>query len=330
MPTSYPNTSTVSTQVADNANYLHLYYEKKLLSTLEPRLVLMPLGRKQRLPKGNGKQVKWLRYAAIGTGNVINAASAAITSYGSELTEGQIPDATAFQTSSVTAEVKQYGQFARVADMLSDVAIDPVLENLSERFGIAASKTIEELIVQELRMNAAIQQAGTASPVADVLSHKELVEAMISQKAAFIGPHESGEYLAVLHPRSEYDLITDVNSGSWLDIHKGVDNKPLLNGEIGRMYGMRFLVSDKMPTEVGQGAAGKDVCSSFVIGEEAFGVVELNGDAMKMFVKRQGSAGTADPLDQFATVGYKIHGFAVKYLDAGSKRVIRIRSTSNL
>ena len=48
-----------------NASNLHLYYEKKLLSVLEPRLVLMPLGKKQRLPKGNGKQVKWLRYSAI-------------------------------------------------------------------------------------------------------------------------------------------------------------------------------------------------------------------------------------------------------------------------
>ncbi len=96
------------------------------------------------------------------------------------------------------------------------------------------------------------------------------------------------------------------------------------------MYGMRFLVSDKMLTSVGSGQGGIDVHQSFVIGEEAFGVVELNGDAMKMFIKRHGSAGASDPLDQFATVGYKINGFAVKYLDANSKRVVAINGASGI
>jgi len=311
-------TSTTST----NAANLHLYYEKKLLSVLEPRLVLMPLGKKQRLPKGNGKQVKWLRYSAIAGST-------------SPLTEGTPPSEISFSTSNVTADIVQYGQYAKVSDLLSDTAIDPVLENLSERFGIAASKTIEELIVSELANNCANQNVANAANFAaitasDVLTHKELIEAMISQKAAFIGPHESGDYVVVLHPRAEYDLLSDDQAGSWLDINKYTDKRPLMNGEIGRMYGMRFLVSDKMLTSVGTGSGGIDVCQSFVIGEEAFGVVELNGDAMKMFIKRHGSAGANDPLDQFATVGYKIHGFASKYLDAGSKRVIAVNGASAL
>jgi len=309
-------TSTTST----NAANLHLYYEKKLLSTLEPRLVMMPLGKKQRLPKGNGKQVKWLRYSSIAGST-------------STLAEGTPPAEISFSTSNVTASIQQYGQYAKVSDLLSDVAIDPVLENLSERFGIAASKTIEELIVSELANNCANQNVNNranfaAIQASDVINHKELIEAMIRQKADYIGPHESGLYVAVLHPRAEYDLMVDSQAGAWLDLHKGVDNKPLLNGEVGKMYGMRFLVSDKMLTSVGTNQAGGDVVQSFVIGEEAFGVVELNGESMKMFIKKHGSAGANDPLDQFATVGYKIHGFAVKYLDAGSKRVIAINSAT--
>jgi len=312
----------ISTTTSNAAN-LHLYYEKKLLSTLEPRLVLMPLGKKQRLPKGNGKQVKWLRYSTIPGSTVALS------------TEGVPPSDTSFTTSNVTADIQQYGQFAKVSDLLSDTAIDPVLENLSERFGIAASKTIEELIVSELANNCANQNVNNRANFAaiqagDVINHKELIEAMIRQKADLIGPHESGQYVVVLHPRAEYDLMVYDQAGGWLDINKNVDNKPLLNGEVARMYGMRFLVSDKMLTSVGTGAGGIDVHQSFVIGEEAFGVVELNGDAMKMFVKRHGSAGANDPLDQFATVGYKIHGFAAKYLAAGSKRVIAINGASGI
>ena len=316
--------ANIDSKITTNAANLHLYYEKKLLSTLEPRLVLQPLGKKQKLPKGLGDTVKWLRYAAI------NANTSPIA------VEGTPPDSIAFSTSNVTAQVLQYGQFARISDLLSDVAIDPVLSNLSERFGIAAAKTIEQLIVAELDAQSSTQFVGAASSNATislgmVLTHKELVEAMIRQKAALIGPHESGSYVAVLHPNAEYDIMTDVQAGSMLDLRKYTDPKQVLNGEIGKMYGMRFLVSDKMSIYAGAGATGNDVINAaYVIGEEAFGVVELDGNSVKMINKKHGSGGTSDPLDQIATVGYKIHGFAAKYLDNASKRVIKIRAASSL
>lgn len=321
----------MAVQTSTKQNSAHIYYEKKLLSVLEPRLVLQPLGKKQRLPKGNGKRVDWLRYESIpeSLDNLNTAPNPG---------EGQVPTEIAFNTNRIYAEIKQYGQYTKVSDLLADTAIDPVLDNLSERFGVAASKTVEKLIVKELSDNCANQNVGGSTTFSgisstDVLSHKELIEAMIRQKADYIGPHESGSYVVVLHPKAEYDLMVYDQAGGWLDIQKGVDNRPLLNGEVARMYGMKFLVSDKMPQSLGNGvnhAGTEDVYQSFVIGEEAFGVVELNGDAMKMIIKRHGSAGASDPLDQFATVGYKINGFAVKYLDANSKRVIAINGTSGI
>jgi len=306
------NSNTAS---AGSADQLKIYYEKKLLSTLEPRLVLMPLGKKQRLPKGNGKTVEWLRYSTIDESTV------ALDAGGN--TEGVPPQAIGYQTTKVSASIKQYGQYSRVSDLLSDVAIDPVLENLSERFGVAASKTIEKLIANELDAATDAAAVNANSLESAIITHKDLVEAMILQKAAFIGPHESGDYVVVLHPLCEYDLLIDSQAGSFLDLKKYTDPKQTLNGEIGRMYGMRFLVSDKMNP-----IAASVYHRNYVIGEEAFGVVELNGDSMKMFVKRHGSAGAADPLDQFATVGYKIHGFAAKYLDANSKRIVQVRAKS--
>lgn len=308
---------------SSNAANLHLYYEKKLLSTLEPRLVLQPLGKKQKLPKGLGTTVKWLRYTAISESTT-------------PITEATPPSELTFTTAYVTTAVLQYGQYSKISDLLSDVAIDPILDNLSERFGIAAAKTIEQLIVAELDAQAAVQRVANAAAnvnitAADVLNHKELVEAMIRQKAALIGPHESGSYVAVLHPKAEYDIMVDVQAGSMLDLRKYSDPKQVLNGEIGKMYGMRFLVSDKMSTYAGAGASGIDVINSaYVIGEEAFGVVELDGNAVKMINKKHGSGGTSDPLDQIATVGYKIHGFAAKYLDNATKRVIQIKAASGI
>jgi N4-gp56 family major capsid protein len=314
-----------STTITNSANLPVEYYERKLLSTLEPRLVLQPLGKRQKLPRGNGKQVKWLRYAAIAESTT-------------PLTEGTPPSEIAFSTSNVTSAISQYGQFSKVSDLLSMTAIDPVLENLSERFGVAAAKTIESLIVAELDAEAADQFAAGAAGVGSVaagdnLDHIELIKAMVSQKEAFIDPHESGQYVAVIHPKAEFDLLSDTQVGSFQDINKYVGGsdgqRKLLNGEIGRMYGMRILVSDKMSVDAGAGAAGIDVYSSYLIGEEAFGTVWLDGSSVEMKVKRHGSAGANDPLDQFATVGYKLKGYATKYLDSGSKRVIRIQHASD-
>lgn len=53
------------------------------------------------------------------------------------------------------------------------------------------------------------------------------------------------------------------------------------------------------------GAKGRAVYVTLVIGDNAYGITELTGGGLQYFAKQLGSAGTADPLDQRATVGWK-------------------------
>lgn len=53
------------------------------------------------------------------------------------------------------------------------------------------------------------------------------------------------------------------------------------------------------------GAAGVDVYSTLIIGEGAYGVTDIAGGGIQTIIKQKGSGGTADPLDQRATVGWK-------------------------
>lgn len=53
------------------------------------------------------------------------------------------------------------------------------------------------------------------------------------------------------------------------------------------------------------GAAGVDVYSTLVIGEGAYGVTDISGGGLQTIIKQKGSGGTADPLDQRATIGWK-------------------------
>lgn len=53
------------------------------------------------------------------------------------------------------------------------------------------------------------------------------------------------------------------------------------------------------------GAGGIDVYATFIIGANAYGVTEVEGGGLQQFTKQLGSSGTADPLNQRATVGWK-------------------------
>ena len=53
------------------------------------------------------------------------------------------------------------------------------------------------------------------------------------------------------------------------------------------------------------GASGRSVYATLVIGANAYGVTEITGGGLQHIVKQLGSAGTADPLNQRATAGWK-------------------------
>jgi len=53
------------------------------------------------------------------------------------------------------------------------------------------------------------------------------------------------------------------------------------------------------------GAEGTPVYSTLFIGADAYGVTEVEGGGLKTIIKQLGSAGSGDPLDQRATVGWK-------------------------
>lgn len=55
----------------------------------------------------------------------------------------------------------------------------------------------------------------------------------------------------------------------------------------------------------GAGASGRDVYSTLILGANAYGTTEISGGGLEFIAKQLGSAGTADPLNQRATQGWK-------------------------
>lgn len=76
----------------------------------------------------------------------------------------------------------------------------------------------------------------------------------------------------------------------------------------------------------GGGKAGRNVYSTLIIGDNAYGVTSIDGGGLKHIFKNFGSAGTSDPLDQRATAGWKAVKTAERLVET---YMIRIESTSS-
>ena len=90
----------------------------------------------------------------------------------------------------------------------------------------------------------------------------------------------------------------------------------IFSGEIGKMYGVRFVESTEAkiwkdstcPTISSN--VYRPVYATLVLGENAFGVTSINGGGIETIAKQLGSGGTADPLNQRATMGWKLNKVA--------------------
>ena len=80
----------------------------------------------------------------------------------------------------------------------------------------------------------------------------------------------------------------------------------------------------------GGGMDGRDVYATLVFGENAYGTTEISGGGLEYIVKQLGSGGTADPLNQRATVGWKATKAAVRLMEPFMVRIETASSfTSN-
>ncbi len=74
------------------------------------------------------------------------------------------------------------------------------------------------------------------------------------------------------------------------------------------------------------GFMGRDVYSTLILGANAYGVTEVTGGGLEHIVKQLGSGGTADPLNQRSTAGWKGTKVAELLVD---NYIIRLESASS-
>lgn len=246
------------------------------------------------MPQNEGDTIQWRRFASL---------SAATTA----LTEGTTPAGSALSIATITATVAQYGDFVEISDKLDMLGIDPVLTETAELLGEQAALTIDTLVRDVIVAGTSVQYAAgrasratvAAGDVFNITELRKAVRTLSSNNARKI----DGGYVAIVHPKTVYDIQND---SAWVNAAQYAGSTRIFNGEVGKLYGVRFVESSNAKVFTGAGASGIDVYATLIFGNEFYGVVDVSGVGdVEFIVKPHGSAGTADPLNQRATSGWK-------------------------
>lgn len=283
------------------------FYEKQLLTRAVPMMLHTGWGLQKDIPNNMGNSIQFRRFARP---------AAATTA----LTEGTAGASTAMTVAAVTVTVLQYGAYDRVSDVLLSQGIDDVMAGLSGAFGEQMGVTIDCLARNTITAgtNNFFISGGSAGGITqgagNFMSATVLKRAARELQAANARPlaKAGGNYVAFIHPDVWSDLFDDTLIQNALQ-YGGLrgDTNPLFSGSIFDYAGIRLQRTSNARVD---GTAGLSNATSVgkpgvfytaVIGEEAYGEIKFGSDNVRLIVNNVGSAGAADPLHQFGTVGWK-------------------------
>ena len=278
------------TSAQDLSPEMKTFYDKNLIRLAEPELVHDQFGQKRPIPGGNGKTIEFRKFNALPS-----VPSDRI------LSEGITPNGQFYGVTAITATIEQYGGYITLSDMLNLTAYDnnmqEVMKLLASQAGQVSDKITRDVLAEGTNVSYAGNATGrvddtgvTGLTSSDVLTIEDIKKAVRKLKRVN-AKTISGDYVAIVHPDVAYDLMND---SEWVDANHYAGSTKIFSGEIGKMYGVRFVETTMAKIWVTTG--GLPVYNTLVLGENAFGVTSINNGGIETIVKQLGSGGTADPL----------------------------------
>lgn len=303
-----------------------------LLVRGQEEMILENLGQVYVLPDRSTKTAKFRRYEALALST-------------SPLVEGTPPTGKKVTFTDYTVNLDQYGDFVEITDVIEDTHEDPILQEFTKIIVQQMMETMETLRWNVVRAGVNViygngtQRTDVNTPITLDVQRKATM-ALMSQRGKMITkaiapdadyrtePTEPG-YVAVCGVYCANDVR---NIQGYINPKQYTRGKVYPN-EIGAVENVRYVQSTLFTPFADAGAAkgsmrsttgtNADVFPIIFFAENAYGIVPLKGkgSATAPIVKNIGSSGTADPINQIGTVGWKMWQASVILNDLWMVRV---------
>ena len=231
----FSDLNTQTTHSDGLSDEMKVYYSDYLIDNALPKLVHDQFAQKHPIPKNGGKIIEFRKYSPL-------------PKLLSVLQEGVTPDGQSLTVTTITSEVRQYGGYVTLSDILMLTAIDNNLVQATKLLGNQAGATLDTITREVMNGGTNVIYSGGVTSRASLVGGsdtaasncyltvddiKKAVRALKTQNADKIGD----SFVGIIHPDVAYDLTNDPK---WEKV-KDYDPKDWYEGEIGRIAGVRFV-----------------------------------------------------------------------------------------
>lgn len=286
------------------------YYITDLLITAYPMLVHNTFGERYVLPEKSGDTVVMRRYNTLDTAVV-------------PITDGVIPPGDQLTTSIIKAQIQWYGNYVRITNQVEYTVEDQTLSQatrlLAQNMGQSLDEVTRDVLVSTGVTVLATGGSNLLTPTEiSQVSVDSIVETLLSNNADMISEIIEGTreinttpvpdaFFGFIHTEQLTDLKkvqSFVYKANYSQYMKALPSEWGSTGNIRWLYSSRVFKS----------TAATPVYANPVVGYQAYGTVHLGSDSGNFYVKPLGSAGSADPLNQFGSAGWD-HPYAARILN---------------
>lgn len=245
------------------------------------------------------------------------------------LTEGVTPDVEDMDIGYDDMTPYQAGRLVGLTDVAIAQSPHALIQVASEKIARNAKETVNLYMGQTIAAGSPITviYSGTSNTqsshvaAGDLLDGDDIKRAVKALKVANVPTFSDGYYHAHIRPEAVYGLMADTATGGWISANIYTNNTPLLNGELGKYAGVRFMDSTALPLKEDQGTSSIDLAVTYVYGPDAWAF----GDLQTIQTYFTAPGGGSDALHQRAQIGWKAM-FGAKVLTAAGARYVAIES----
>jgi len=250
------------------------YYEKVFLARAEYQLILKEGAQVRTHPANEGRTVNFTRMNRI----------APVTT---PLGEMSNPVTCPINLSTVAMTLSEYGMTTNTSRIGSLVSIDVGMKETIAAMGQNMGETLNNLVGLELQNGTSFYgndhsvSTFTAGDTLDACDIRMIVRTLELNKAM---KYQDGLFMGKTDPYSKHNLIGDT---TWVNAKTYSDVKDLYAGEIGELYGARWLLNvDVMSGTEATSTASSGVVRfyTFVHGRDSFGSYDLEKDKPKLYI----------------------------------------------